>query len=532
MWERCYDCRKKFRESRGLSTHLRFCPVARRKRKEEDEGLLRARKKARHSGASSDPDLGGINEDNSAVTDIAPVIEVPPAPESPPASFSFSGRRRKVPRALKDYIPHSLVGLPSHLCTALPRPTPPTEPEVPSTAPIPDPEPEPEADNEFRTEPNGFGLYRQYTRKPRIDPEDSLTLADLVDDDAMPEQQQSEAAGIETPLSTTVDFFHPFPNVTVFRYVNWYLGTSGALSAADLDRLAREVISSDDFNPEDLRNFSTAREMARLDKHGSTDVPFAAKDGWKQGSVTLHLPKAGHKYASESASPQFCVTGIPYRPLLEVIKRACQSPQSSKKYHWVPFKLVHQTQAPSAHLRVYTDIYNSDAMLEEDAKIRALGRHPDDDPNTEVAILAMLFWSDSTHLTSFGTASLWPIYLYFGNLSKYARGRPNARAAHHIAYIPSVSLKPALCIQADLLPCPPQLPDTIQDSYVKTYNKPATAEVLRFLKVELMQQIWLLILDDAFVDAYKHGILITCGDGVRRRIFPRIFTYAADYPEK
>jgi len=58
-------------------------------------------------------------------------------------------------------------------------------------------------------------------------------------------------------------------------------------------------------------------------------------------------------------------------------------------------------------------------MLEEDTKIRALGQHPNDDPDTEVAILAMLFWSDLTHLASFGTASLWPIYLYFGNLSKY-----------------------------------------------------------------------------------------------------------------
>jgi hypothetical protein len=47
-----------------------------------------------------------------------------------------------------------------------------------------------------------------------------------------------------------------------------------------------------------------------------------------------------------------------------------------------------------------------------------------------------------------------------------------------------------------------------------------------------MQQIWLLILDDDFVEAYVHGMLITCGDGVKRQIFPRIFTYAADYPEK
>jgi len=89
----------------------------------------------------------------------------------------------------------------------------------------------------------------------------------------------------------------------VFWYVNWYLGISRILSAVDLDCLARDVISSDDFNCEDLQNFSIARELARLDKYRSTDVPFAAKDGWKKGLVMLHIPKVKHSYASESASP-------------------------------------------------------------------------------------------------------------------------------------------------------------------------------------------------------------------------------------
>lgn len=47
-----------------------------------------------------------------------------------------------------------------------------------------------------------------------------------------------------------------------------------------------------------------------------------------------------------------------------------------------------------------------------------------------------------------------------------------------------------------------------------------------------MQKIWLLLLDDEFMDAYTRGIKLVCGDGVTRRIFPRIFTYSADYPEK
>jgi hypothetical protein len=40
------------------------------------------------------------------------------------------------------------------------------------------------------------------------------------------------------------------------------------------------------------------------------------------------------------------------------------------------------------------------------------------------------------------------------------------------------------------------------------------------------------MLDKAFIDAYVHGMLVTCGNGVKCQIFPQIFTYAADYPEK
>jgi hypothetical protein len=152
--------------------------------------------------------------------------------------------------------------------------------------------------------------------------------------------------------------------------MKWFLGASGTLSVAGLDHFTCEVILLDDFNHEDLRNFSTAREMAQLDKHGSTNIPFSADDGWKEASVILHLPKSKAKHASEAASPQLLISGVYYCPLLEVIRAACQSSQA-QKYHWVPFKLVHQSREED--LQAYMDIYNSDAMLKEDTKIRVLG---------------------------------------------------------------------------------------------------------------------------------------------------------------
>ena len=52
-----------------------------------------------------------------------------------------------------------------------------------------------------------------------------------------------------------------------------------------------------------------------------------------------------------------------------------------------------------------------------------------------------------------------------------------------------------------------------------------------FCKRELFARAWMLLFDDKFREASKNGILV-CGDRVWRRLFPRIFTYSADYPEK
>lgn len=49
---------------------------------------------------------------------------------------------------------------------------------------------------------------------------------------------------------------------------------------------------------------------------------------------------------------------------------------------------------------------------------------------------------------------------------------------------------------------------------------------------ELLHAQWKLLLDDEFLEAYWHGMVVTCGDGIVRRFYPRMFTYSADYPEK
>ena len=49
---------------------------------------------------------------------------------------------------------------------------------------------------------------------------------------------------------------------------------------------------------------------------------------------------------------------------------------------------------------------------------------------------------------------------------------------------------------------------------------------------ELFHAQWKDLLDEEFLHAYEHGMVFVCGDTVKRRLFPRIFMYSADYPEK
>ncbi|TBU39473.1 hypothetical protein BD309DRAFT_836154, partial [Dichomitus squalens] len=309
--------------------------------------------------------------------------------------------------------------------------------------------------------------------------------------------------------------YGPFDNATQFRLLDHFYGRSDTHSLDALDDLISVVRSP------------------------GPSGSFAADDGWHQSAVDIPLPRTHAKYRSEGDAPKFTVTGVIHRRLLPLVKLAVQDPESHLKhvYHWLAHRRFwippssrtapasastptssSSTSAPPEPIppepiRIYTDCYNSDAMLEAEAAIQKKPRVAEDPPDLEYAVLPLLLWSDATQLSNFGSASLWPIYLYFGNLSKYFRGRPTEFLAQHLAYIPG-------------------LPDALKDFYMATYGRSPSADDLKFCKRELFQQIWLLLLDTDFMHAYEHGIVLTCGDGVVRRIFPRIFTYSADYPEK
>ncbi|KIK98053.1 hypothetical protein PAXRUDRAFT_135036, partial [Paxillus rubicundulus Ve08.2h10] len=76
------------------------------------------------------------------------------------------------------------------------------------------------------------------------------------------------------------------------------------------------------------------------------------------------------------------------------------------------------------------------------------------------------------------------------------------------------------------------LPDNFQDIYISFFDDASSDDVYTHCKRKLVQAIWKLLLDEKFMHAYKYGIVIRCGDGITRQVFPRFFTYSTDYPEK
>ena len=78
-----------------------------------------------------------------------------------------------------------------------------------------------------------------------------------------------------------------------------------------------------------------------------------------------------------------------------------------------------------------------------------------------------------------------------------------------------------------------QLPDSFKDFASKHIDgKRPSDKFIAHCRRELLHAQWNILLDDDFLAAYQHGIVVECCDGIMRRFYPRLLTYSADYKEK
>ncbi|EMD39732.1 hypothetical protein CERSUDRAFT_71603 [Gelatoporia subvermispora B] len=239
-----------------------------------------------------------------------------PSPPSEPVSFSRSGRRRRAPRALRNYLPTSLVGLPSHF-VPLPRllaaisPIPSEGDPVSDMGDQPSPsstETEPLELMPIRTLPSEFSICRKYARLPKHNSEDDNNLESLCDYlqighpitlGILP-MMGVHKLSLDGSLNDIDLFspFYPFENIMMLRLLKWRYDHSTSNSNIALDTLVDKVLLSPDFEVEHLRDFCITWELDRLDKLDTVPNPFHREDGWHEASIKIKLPKEHVQYVT------------------------------------------------------------------------------------------------------------------------------------------------------------------------------------------------------------------------------------------
>lgn len=279
----------------------------------------------------------------------------------------------------------------------------------------------------MRTGLNRFGLLREYLHRPSYDPDSSVPPEELANY-AHPEPVLPKHDNQPLPPPW------PFKNMSTYLILEWMGTGSTQKSVGEVDRLVKDVIRHQDFNIQDLADFSVRRGNKTLDMsdHGGTSTPFSG-DAWIESKVDISIP-SGMK---DVGPKTYSITGLHHRSLVPVMKAAITD-STARRFHFSPFKRIWFSPT-GAEIRCFDEAYTSDAFLETHDKLQKQRNEPG--CTCEKVVLGLMFWSDSTHLANFGTAKVWPVYLYFANLSKYIRCKPNSAASHHIAYIPSVSIK-------------------------------------------------------------------------------------------
>ena len=281
----------------------------------------------------------------------------------------------------------------------------------------------------FCTQFNKFGIARAYRHHPSHDPESFLSVEEL--------SRTSEAMHTNLAEGKHVDHSPPWPwsNMSIWRLMKWKESGSAHKSDSEVTRLVHEVLQAPDFNIHNLTNFDASRMTSRLDaaqKEIPLSDPFGI-DGWQCTNVEISVPTREKK--KEGNGRKFVVDGFCYRPILDVV-RAVFAEASSKHFHLTPFKKLWESPVTGRGQRVYDELYTSDAWNQAQDDIMKQRR--DNGCKLERVIAGLMFWSNSTQLAQFGHTSVWPLYLFFGNLSKYARANPQSGCCHPIAFMPSI----------------------------------------------------------------------------------------------
>jgi hypothetical protein len=302
------------------------------------------------------------------------------------------------------------------------------------------------------TKSNSFGLFREYFERPNHLPDSIRDLSSLTSRSTQMRFLKDETSGGFKPIYRSG--FGPCKNASLFAFEFWWWVCGGKKTLEARDQLL-DLLFWDRFDLEALRGINLRDIDDKLSaplEVLETDYDYFRAGGWKEYEIELTIPIPNRKYNYDSCHQQatqggnpaelynmdniFKVPGFYIRRLSTIISEALTG-KTAEHFHWLPFRNVWKHPTTLRQQDVYGELYSSKIWMDAHQDIQHL-----EIPGCSLprAVAALMFWSDSTCVSQFGTHSLWPIYLFFGNQSKYERSRPSSMAGHHVAFLPKVHL--------------------------------------------------------------------------------------------
>jgi len=299
--------------------------------------------------------------------------------------------------------------------------------------------PSPPLHPKFKTQLNSFGLFRLYD-------EDSLPIIDPDTDNSLDE------AGLSTPrndtssqpmetITTGGNPFYPYPNETSLLLGDWYWNQGHQKTRTSFRKLL-DIIGHPGYDPGDVRNtnwVSIDRKLGNSNVQSDkteADCEWLDDDsGWKKKAIRISIPF--HRRTGNPGAKEYIVEDFYHRSLVEIIRENVSDSTHHRLFHYEPYELRWHPPHKTQDVRVYGELYSSESFLAAHRQLQELP--PESGCTLPRRIVGLMLWSDATHLTAFGTAKLWPLYVYMGNESKYMCCRPSSNLCSHAAYFHTVS---------------------------------------------------------------------------------------------
>jgi hypothetical protein len=199
--------------------------------------------------------------------------------------------------------------------------------------------------------------------------------------------------------------FHPYPNKLSFLLGDWFWNRGIQKSQKNFKELL-QIISDAEFQSKEICatrwNLINNQLGSSTDNVGVHDNASFKGAGWKKTTINIKIPI--HKCAEIPGVHDYLTTDLYYRPLVSVIQEKLANKKHDKLFHYQLYELLWNHRDSDRHICVHGELYNSEIFIQAHCEVQESLAEPGCD--LECIVVALMFWSDLAHLTSFGNSKL------------------------------------------------------------------------------------------------------------------------------